>query len=84
MKMLITPSRIRSVIAGAMTERDVTDSLRSHRIKYSYSTDGGYGHIRIPARSGSVVIYRTVSRSAPFIVRSAPAADSLRLWPAYY
>ena len=83
MKILITSSRIRSVLADSRTEKDITDSLRSHGIKYHYSTEGGYTHISVPVRSGSILIYRTVSRSAPIVIKFAPSFRP-RLWPAYY
>ena len=84
MKLLITADRIRSAIAGATTEKDVELSLRSHKIRYSYDTRTGFLAFRIPARSGSVLVYRTASRTAPFTVKAAAAGDKSRLWPAYY
>lgn len=79
MKMLVTAARIRSAIDGARTEKDVENSLRRHRIRYSYDTSAGYMAIRIPARSGAVLVHRTASRSAPFMVRSAAPAPVLPL-----
>lgn len=74
MKMLLTADRIRAVVADARTEKDIELSLRSHKIKFSYDTSAGFMAFRIPARSGTVLVYRTCSRSAPFAVRcSAPA-----------
>lgn len=84
MKLLITADRIRSAIAGATTEKEVELSLRSHRIRYSYDTRTGFLAFRIPSRSGSVLVYRTASRSAPFTVKSVVPSDPLRMWPAYY
>lgn len=84
-RLLITAGRIRSVVAGVMTEKDLEISLRMHRIPYAYDTSRGYLAIRIPARSGPVLVVRTSSRSAPFQVRSAApvpftaAAPLLRL-----
>ena len=68
MKIMLTPERIRSAIADARTESDAALALRRHRIRYGFSTEGGYTHIRIPVRSGIVRIYRTASRSAPLTV----------------
>lgn len=68
MKQLVTAGRIRSIIAGLHTEKDVAAALRSHRIRYSFSTEGGALHIRVPSRSGCVRIVRTASRSAPLLV----------------
>jgi hypothetical protein len=69
MRQLVSAERIRSIIAGAMTEKEAADILRRHRIRYEYSTAGGSFHIRIPCRSGAVRIVKTASRSAPLVVR---------------
>ena len=74
MKLLITSARIRAAIAGSHTEKDVEKALRAHKIRFSYDTSAGYMAIRIPARSGAFLVYRTCSRSAPFMVRSAAPA----------
>lgn len=84
MKLLVTADRIRSAIAGAATEKDVELSLRSHKIRYSYDTRTGFLAFRIPSRSGSVLVYRTASRTAPFTVRFSAPGDKTRLWPSYY
>lgn len=76
MKMLLTAGRIRSAIAGARTEKDVENSLRAHKIRFSYDTSAGFLAFRIPARSGAVLVYRACSRSAPFAVRSAAPVRS--------
>ena len=75
MKMLLTADRIRSAIADARTEKDIELLLRAHKIRFSYDTGAGFLAFRIPARTGVVLVYRTASRSAPFMVRAAaPAA----------
>ena len=75
MKMLLTADRIRAALDDARTEKDVELSLRAHKIKFSYDTSAGFMAFHIPARSGVVLVYRTASRSAPFMVRAAaPAA----------
>jgi len=85
MKLLLTADRIRSVIDDVMTEKDLELSLRRHKIRFSYDTSAGFLAFRIPVRSGTVLVYRTCSRSAPFQVRSAapaaarPVPFSLRL-----
>ena len=71
MKTLLTAARIRSALDGARTEKDVELSLRAHKIRFSYDTGAGFLAFRIPARSGVILVYRTASRSAPFVVRSA-------------
>lgn len=71
MNMFLSAGRVRSAIAGARTEKDVVNSLRQHKIRYTWTTSPGFLSIRVPVRSGSVLIYRTASRSVPFLVRSA-------------
>lgn len=92
MKLFITSSRVRSVISGSVTEADAALALRSHKIPFRFSTDGGYLHIKVPARSGIIRIYKTASRSAPLAIvddmrtcsgYSAPD-NPLRPWPAFY
>ena len=84
-KLLITAGRIRSVIADARTEKDLEILLRDRKIRFSYDTSAGFLALRIPARSGPLLVYRTASRSTPFAVRSAatvpvyPAAPRLYL-----
>lgn len=74
MKMLLTAERIRSALDGSCTEKDVELSLRAHKIRFSYDTSAGFLAFRVPTRSGAVLIYRTASRSAPFMVRAAAPA----------
>lgn len=71
--MFITSEKIRSVIEGAKTEQDIVFLLRSHKIKYSFTTETGFLSIRIPCRKGCVRVYRVASRSCPFVVRCDPA-----------
>ena len=70
MIIAVNPARIRSMIAGCRTERDIESLLRSHKIRYTYTTETGYLSIRIPCRKGCIRIYRTCSRSCPFQVRN--------------
>ena len=86
MKLLLTASRVRSVLADARTEKAAAEALRAHRIRYSYSTDGGILHIRIPARSGMLRVYRTASRTAPLVVTTAAPAPyqfTRPVWPSW-
>ena len=78
MKLLLTVDRLRSVASAATTEKDLEKSLRRHKIRYTWTTDPGYLAARVICRSGPVLIYRSASRSAPFVIRSA-AAPAVRL-----
>lgn len=77
MKVLLTVSRVRSSIADAKTEQDISIALRQHRIRFSWTTSPGFLAARVPVRSGSVLIFRTASRSAPFSVRFDPVSGSV-------
>lgn len=66
MKQLITGKRIRRIISDATTDADIISVLRSHNIKYSYSTTGGTLHIQIPGRKGIIRIYNAAT-AAPGI-----------------
>ena len=74
MKQFITASRVRAMLADAMTERDAANILRAHGVKYWYCTEGGVLHIRIPARSGIIRVYKTAARSAPLAIMAAAPA----------
>ena len=76
MKCLVTIGRVRSVLDDVKTESDAALVLRRHRIRYSYSTEGGIFHIRIPASSGIITVTRTASRSAPLAIAAAPAVSA--------
>lgn len=73
MKQFITAARVRAILADAITDRDAATALRAHGVRYHYSTAGGLLHIRIPARSGIIRVYRTGSRTAPIAITSAAA-----------
>ena len=89
MKLLVSAARVRYILAGARTEKDVEYILRAHRIRFSYDTQPGFLSFRIPARTGAVIVYKTASRSAPFMVRSAapgsvaPVVPVRRLYHEY-
>lgn len=70
MSMLITSSRIRSLISDARTEKDIEVLLRTHKIRFNYATDTGTLSFRIPTKTGTLRIYRTCSRSCPFQVQT--------------
>ena len=71
MKLLLSADRLRSIAAAAGTEKELENLLRSHKIRFTWTTTPGYLCARVPCRSGSMLIYRTCSRSVPFAVRSA-------------
>lgn len=81
MKQLITTARIRSILAGICTEKSAAEALRAHRVKYTFTTEGGALHIRIPARSGYIRIVKTCSRSAPLAVYGPGPAGLPYLFP---
>ena len=74
MKQLLTVDRVRCILADARTEQDAALELRRHRVRFSFSTAGGYLHIRIPSRAGIITVVRTASRTAPLAVAAAVPA----------
>ena len=68
--VVITPKRVRSMLAECKNESDVAASLRRHRVRYRYSTDSGFLSIVVPCCSGSVRIFRTASKTSPLAVVS--------------
>lgn len=77
-------NRVRSVVANCKTELDLVAALRNHKIKYGFSTDHGFLQVRIPYRKGYIRIYRTCSRSAPFIVSTVPAVPYIAPVPVIH
>lgn len=71
--VMVSTERIRSIIAECKTEMDVVHVLRAHKIRYTFSTDTGILAVKVPCRKGSIRIYRTCSRSAPFMVHAVKA-----------
>lgn len=83
MKALINTARIKTLIESARTEKDIECLLRSHRIHYKYDTSEGFTAFRIPAKTGPVLVFRTASRTAPFMVQAAPPRCTVHAWPRY-
>ena len=82
MKLLLTADRLRAIVSAAGTEKDLENTLRRHRIRFTWTTAPGYLAARVTCRSGSMLVYRSAARSAPFVVRSAPVAgDTGYLFP---
>ena len=81
-RALITADRIRAILDDIHTETDAALESRRHRIRYSFSTAGGFLHIRIPARTGIITVTRTASRTAPLrIAAAAPAGQAPYPYP---
>ena len=68
----LSVNRIRNIITVCNTEHEIITILRKHKIKHSTTVDHGFFQIRIPCRKGYIRIYRTCSRSAPFLVSAVP------------
>ena len=64
-RQFISPARVRSIVADAVTDTDIVAALRRHRVRYTYSTEGGALHVRIPCRGGAVRIYRSTEPFRP-------------------
>ena len=68
--IIITPNRIRDIIADCKTEADLEATLRYHKIKHKYTTETGFMSCVIPSKTGNVRVYRTCSRTTPFKVEA--------------
>ena len=74
MKLLLSADRIRALAETVTTEKQLENIFRSHKIRFTWTTAPGFLAARVPVRSGSVLVYRTCSRSVPFRVRSSAPA----------
>ena len=72
--IIITPNRVKNMLADCRTEADVAATLRYHKVKFHYSTDCGFTSIVVPCSSGAIRVYRTASKVAPIAIGAiAPA-----------
>ena len=76
--IIVTASRLRSILSDCRTEADVAETLRYHKVKFRYSTDLGFMSILVPCASGSVRVYRTSSKNAPIAMISIQPAPYAR------
>lgn len=76
--IIITPNRIKAIVADCKTDADLTANLRYHKIRFWYTTETGFLSVVVPCSTGKVRIYRTASKSNPF--RVAPVLPA----PFYY
>lgn len=58
MNITLSPARLRRIIADCHTEADIQVTLRLHRIRFSWITDDGQIAIRVPCRTGALLIKR--------------------------
>lgn len=68
--VIITPKRVRSMLADCKNEAEVASTLRYHGVKFRYSTDSGFLSILVPCCSGTVRIFRTASKVCPMVMTS--------------
>lgn len=66
--IIITPNRVKAIVADCKTDADLVANLRRHKIRYGYTTESGFLSVVIPCSTGKVRVYRTASRSNPFRV----------------
>lgn len=66
--IIITPNRIKSIVADCKTDVDLIANLRRHKIRYGYTTESGFLSVVVPCSTGKVRIYRSASKSNPFKV----------------
>lgn len=66
--IIITPNRIKNIVADCKTDADLVASLRRHKIRFGYTTAGGFLSVEIPCSTGKVRVYRTISKKNTFRV----------------
>lgn len=76
--IIITPNRVKAIVAGCKTDVDLIANLRRHKIRYGYTTESGFLSVVIPCSTGKVRVYRSASKSNPYKV--APVSPT----PFYY
>ena len=76
--IIITPNRVKAIVADCHTDVELIASLRRHKVRYGYSTDAGFLSVVIPCSTGKVRVYRSASKSSPYKV--APVSPA----PFYY
>lgn len=71
MSVSLTADRVRSMLTNCKTEKQVLTVLKTHKVKFSpRSFSEGYSlNIYIPCKTGMIRVYRSCSRSAPFVVQ---------------
>ena len=66
--IIITKSRVKSIVSDCKTDVDLIANLRRHKIRYGYTTDAGFLSVVIPCSTGKVRVYRSASKSNPYKV----------------
>ena len=66
--IIITKSRVKSIVSECKTDADLVANLRRHKIRYGYTTETGFLSVVIPCSTGKIRVYRTASKSNPFRV----------------
>lgn len=66
--IIITPSRVKAIVAECKTDADLVANLRHHKIRFGYTTESGFLSVVIPCSTGKVRVYKTASRTKPFAV----------------
>ena len=76
--IIVNQNRIKNIISDCRTETALFSALRAHKIKYSYCTEFGRGHIKITCKTGVFRIFKTGSR---FTVQIDKNNRSVPLYP---
>ena len=76
--IILTPNRVKSIVANCKTDVELIANLRRHKIRYGYTTDAGFLSVVIPCSTGKIRVYRSASKSCPYKV--APVSPA----PFYY
>jgi len=71
-RQFISPARVRSIVADAVTDADIVAALRRHRVRYTYSTEGGALH----ALTGMRILIAETGRRNITLVRCSAVITS--------
>lgn len=64
--VIINQNRIKNIISDCRTETALFSALRAHKVKYTYCTEYGHGHIKITCKTG---VFRIFKHGARFTVQ---------------
>ncbi len=71
MKINLTAERVRNIIECCTTEKQVISALKKHKVRFTPAkySEGYSLNLYIPCKKGMIRVYRSCSRSCPFVVQ---------------
>ena len=65
MLQIVTPRKIRAIVADCKTDSAILQALRRHAIRFTVDTYTSYFNVKIPAKTGTIRIYNAGTRKKP-------------------